>query len=160
MRLTLAIVLESPRWVVPVPNLITEILFPIGRLQYLKRNGDRVNLVVVLVRTESEVLLKAYRPDTDVVEEGIALTRSDSVGGGEWREAMKQLHPLAMACHTRGPVTIGYRKAPDAQLEERHLKEVVPNATGESVIAHDIDRQAARRFRIDRIEWVKLEAAQ
>lgn len=82
--------------------------------------------------------------------------------GNELYRLERDRSPLAFVakvglrvCEAHGAeMVVGYRKKGQERTERRRLKLVVPTEDGQGLIGHDLDRNAPRRFNLDRIQWV------
>lgn len=121
-------------------------------MAHTRRDGSQLAGVLVVSLT-TQLQLLVVDPDTPVAQAAHDWPPAPDMGG-PWRPALQAALRLAQAITTGDQVVIGYVKAPGAAAERRTLQALVPTSAGTAVQAHDLDRDAPRTFRLDRITWV------
>lgn len=146
--------LSSPSWVNTSGRDADTAWWPLGRLQYDKEDGTPVDTVLVLRLGES-VGLHSVDPQTQVHPCRTSWAEPSSLGG----DVAKFLE-LGAGMLAGDTMELGYRKAGDGPVQTRRVRRVVPRADGRAVTVHDLDRDAARSFRLDRVVWVRRVASE
>jgi len=144
----------APAWVHPAGMAAPEAWWPLGRYQYTKLDGTRVDAVLVLA-VGAAVGLSAQDPAQLVSQCRPDWPPAPDMGGLQQAQ-LRLVLELGAAVLRHVVVELGYRKDPGSEPEVRRLDHLVPRADGAALLAHDLDRNAPRAFRLDRIAWVRV----
>ena len=146
---------DAPAWVHPQGKTAPDAWWPCGDLYYVKRDGTPVDGVLVIDVAPTEMRLRVVPPGTMVRQARPDWPAAPNMGG-QLHDQLQIYLELAAAICSGAQVVIGYQKAKaGGDLPKRRLERVVPHPNGLSLIAHDLDRDAPRTFRLDRIAWVQ-----
>lgn len=145
---------DATAWVHPAGMAAPEAWWPLGRYHYTKLDGTRVDAVLVLA-VGAAVGLSAQDPAQLVSQCRPDWPPAPDMGGLQQAQLRLALE-LGAAVLRHAVVELGYRKDPGSEPEVRRLDHLVPRADGLALLAHDLDRDAPRAFRLDRIAWVRV----
>jgi hypothetical protein len=148
--LVLRSMMGNPAWVKAAGTGHTGAWWPCGQLEHTRKDGSELSGVLV-VRITDHVSLQVVRPQTRVV-----MLRQDDLVLGD--AELKRAIAIATAIVQGAELTIGYVKKGEPEPVARRLGDVVPHPKGSLIVATDLDKDAPRSFRLDRIAWVRVES--
>lgn len=153
--------LEAPRWVkTDRPGAVP--WWPVARMN---REG-RVGIVVVadvaphpemlLIDAGAKVATVKPQPPIETPPDGehVESLRFDA----DTLDHYVVVAMLARAAAGGLVAHIGYRKG--EEIEERRIGRIVPGSNGAAIVCADLDKDAPRSFRLDKIAWVLVVPAE
>jgi len=141
--------LTTPCWLDAAPDF----WWPCGLLTIDTAEGP-AEMVLVLVAGQ-EVQLLAVQPQSTIPAKDGSYPHPREAK----REPVRIAAELADAILAGKPFEIGYQGTKDTEERTRRVDGVAPGRKGSSVYATDLDKDAKRQFRLDRIGWVRAGGA-